>query len=379
MSQSSLLCASPRDVGECVVKIGGEDIKKYYPNLTRTIVSLKSKGSAEASLSFTVLREGESWDMENESFLNTWKKIEILAVFGEDQNPFFSGYIKEINTETGESGNTGTITLVCQDIFSIMDRNCKKESWSGNPNGINILNEILKQYPLILKTAIKKLPLTDILKKQTDFRFIRDLAQKYGYEWYIRATDSSVKNELHFDEMKISPKSSLPKIMIRAGRDTNCFSFNINFDGYRPDGIVYSTSPVDGTRINITTKQPDLQALGTHGSDSSDRGLENFQWCLPPGDLTNNEQAIERSRGKANANSFKHKATGKLDGISYGALLLPGVTVEVGGAGKNNGKWYVDTTSHTFDSSGYFIDFELIRNAAAGLETSCTHKLAGLI
>jgi len=53
--------------------------------------------------------------------------------------------------------------------------------------------------------------------------------------------------------------------------------------------------------------------------------------------------------------------------------------VEVGGAGNNNGKWYVDKTVHTFDAAGYLVDFELIRNAAAGDETSSEHILAGVI
>ncbi len=53
--------------------------------------------------------------------------------------------------------------------------------------------------------------------------------------------------------------------------------------------------------------------------------------------------------------------------------------MEVGGTGQNDGKWYVDTAKHTFDGSGYFVDFELIRNAAAGDETSDDHILSGIL
>ena len=49
------------------------------------------------------------------------------------------------------------------------------------------------------------------------------------------------------------------------------------------------------------------------------------------------------------------------------------------GSGQNNGKWYVDRTTHTFDAGGYHVNFELIRNAAAGDETSSDHILAGVL
>ena len=110
MNLATLLGSSTRDVGECIVKIGGTEFSEFYQNLQSTTVNLKRKGSSVATLSFSVMRDGASWPMDNNEQLRTWAQIEIIVVFGDSEQAFFSGYIKEINTETGQAGNVGIVT-----------------------------------------------------------------------------------------------------------------------------------------------------------------------------------------------------------------------------------------------------------------------------
>lgn len=378
MNLATLLGSSTRDVGECIVKIGGTEFSEFYQNLQSTTVNLKRKGSSVATLSFSVMRDGASWPMDNNEQLRTWAQIEIIVVFGDSEQAFFSGYIKEINTETGQAGNVGIVTLTCQDIYAAMDRNCRRATWDEGRDGLDIIREVIRPYGLTLVTDLATLSLADTHQNVSDYRFIRELATHNQYEWYLREQQAGVK-ELHFGNPQTSAQASLPKLMVRAGRETNCLSFNASYDGYKPDGVQFSTAPLAGTEINMETTQPDLELFGTRTADSSASGLDAFEWCLPPEELVTETQAAQRAQAQANENSFKLKASGKLDGTAYGALLLPGNMVEVGGTGQNDGKWYVDTAKHTFDGSGYFVDFELIRNAAAGDETSDDHILSGIL
>ncbi|WP_020588520.1 hypothetical protein [Desulfobacter curvatus] len=378
MSLASLLGSNLRHPGECIVKIGGTEFSAFYPNLETTVVRLNRKGSAEATLTFKVLRDGADWPMDNNAQVRTWAQIEIIVVFGDSETPFFSGYIKEIGTDTGRSGTTGTITLTCQDIYAAMDRNCRRVTWDEGRDGLDIIREVIRPYGLTLVTDLSSLPLANTHQNVTDYRFIRGLATHNQYEWYLRDQQAGLR-ELHFGNPQTSAQASTPKLMVRAGRQTNCLSFNVGYDGYQPDRVRFSTAPLSGTEINMETTQPDMELFGTRSADSSESGLETFEWCLPPEDLTSETQAAQRGQAQANDTSFKLKATGKLDGTAYGALLLPGSMVEVGGTGQNDGKWYVDQTTHTFDPTGYFVDFTLIRNASAGDETSDDHILAGIL
>ncbi len=379
MSLAGFLGLNTRDTGECIVKIGGSEFSEFYQNLQTTEVTLNRRDSSDASLTFAMLRDADgSWPLAEDDRVRTWAQVEIQVVFGDAEEPFFSGYIREINTDIPESGSVATVTLTCQDIFAAMDRNCRRVTWDEGRESLDIIREIITAYGLTLETDLTTTPVDSRHQNKTDYRFIRELAEESDYEWYLRDRQGGVR-ELYYGPPRASAEASGNKLMIHAGRETNCLTFNVSYDGYQPDRVRVSTAPLTGTEIEQTSRVPELQLFGTRSADSSDRGLDDFEWCLPPGDGNNQESAEASAQGRAEERSFKLKASGRLDGTAYGSLLLPGSVVEVGGAGLNNGKWYVDRTTHTFDASGYHVDFELIRNAAAGDETSSEHILAGVL
>jgi len=379
MSLAALLGLNTRDAGECIVKIGGSEFSDFYPNLQTTRITLGRKDSSEASLTFALLRDPDGgWPLADDERVRTWAQVEIVVVFGETEEPLFSGYIREIDSDIPEGGSVATVTLKCQDIFAAMDRNCRRVTWDAGRQSLDIIREIIAPYGLTLETDLGATTVDNRHQNKTDYRFIRELAQEHDYEWYLRDRSGGVR-QLYFGPPRATAAATGSKLMIRAGRETNCLSFNVAYDGYQPDRIRFSTAPLTGDEIEQTSQVPQLQPFGTRSADSAESGLPPFEWCLPPGDGNNRQAAGDRAQGQANQRAFKLKATGRLDGTAYGGLLLPGTVVEVGGTGQNNGKWYVDKTAHQFDQSGYHVDFELIRNAAAGDETSSLHILAGVI
>lgn len=380
MSLASLLGLNTRGTAECIVKIGGSDFSEFYQNLQTTAVTLKRRDSSEATLTFAMMRDAEGrWPVPEDSRVRTWAQVEIIVVFGDAEEPFFSGYIREIKTDIPETGSVASVILSCQDIFAAMDRNCKKVTWDEGRESLDIIREVIMPYGLTLETDLLSTPVANTHQNKTDYRFIRELAEENKYEWYLRDEQGGTR-KLYYGPPRASADSGLPKLMVHAGKETNCLTFNVAYDGYQPDSIRTSTAPLTGAEIEQTNRVPELELFGSQAADSSDSGLDDFEWCLPPGNGNNKETADASAQGQAEERSFKLKASGKLDGTAYGSLLLPGTVVEVGGTGENNGKWYVDTTTHTFDPSGYFIDFELIRNAAAGDESAGEdHILAGVI
>ncbi|WP_198264481.1 phage late control D family protein [sulfur-oxidizing endosymbiont of Gigantopelta aegis] len=380
MSLASLLGLTTRDTGECIIKIGGSEFSEFYQNLQTTTITLKRRDSSEASLTFSMLRDAQGrWPLAEDPRIRTWAQVEIVVVFGDVEEPFFSGYIREISTDVPETGSIASVTLNCQDIFAAMDRNCKKVTWDEGRDSLDIIREVIAPYGLSLDTDLSSMPIDNTHQNKTDYRFIREFAEEKKYEWYLRDTSSGLR-QLYFGPPRSTADSSLPKLMIHAGKATNCLTFNVVYDGYQPDSIRTSTAPLTGAEIEQNNSVPDLELFGSQSADSSNSGLDDFSWCLPPGSGNNAEQANSNAKGQANARSFKLKASGRLDGTVYGSLLLPGKVVSVGGTGNNNGKWYVDTAVHSFDSTGYFVNFELIRNAAAGDESSNDeHILAGIL
>jgi len=111
--------------------------------------------------------------------------------------------------------------------------------------------------------------------------------------------------------------------------------------------------------------------LGQTSTDSTNRGLNPFDWRLqmPRGSTLAEREA--RVKAKAEEAAWKLSATGELDGTAYGHVLQPSRTVKVEGVGNTyGGLWYVDEVKHSFSADGYRQAFRLIRNATGGLGLS---------
>ncbi|MBL4658868.1 MAG: hypothetical protein JKY19_00800 [Alcanivoracaceae bacterium] len=379
MSLLDLLGLTTRGTGECIIKIGGSEIDEYYPNLQSSTITLNCQDSSEATLSFIAMRDTKgNWPILEDSRFHTWKKVEIIVVFSDQETPLFSGYIREIKNNIGEQGKVATISLSCQDSFIAMDRQSINKNWEENRESLDIIKEIIRSYGIKLKSSVSSTPADNLQQNKTDYRFIREIANKNKYECYLRDKARGIK-ELYMGPAQTSATPSDQKIMIRAGHLTNCLSFDVSFDGYLPDSISTANTPKTGQEIEQSINSPQLSPLGTHAADSSASGLNPFEWTLPPCHSNNQEAAEAQAKGEAEKQAFKLKAIGRLNGTVYGVLLMPGTMVSVGGAGINNGKWYVDSTTHDFSSGGYFVDFELIRNASAGDENCKKHVLAGVL
>lgn len=379
MSLMDLLGLTTRGTGECIIKIGGSEIAEFYPNLQSSSIKLNRQDSSEATLSFVAMRDDKGhWPLLEDNRFHTWKKVEIIVVFSDEETPLFSGYIREIKTDIAEQGKVATISLICQDSFIAMDRQSINKNWEENRESLDIIKEIIKPYGIKLETSVSSTPADNLQQNKTDYRFIREIANKNKYECYLRDKAAGSK-ELYMGPAQTSATPSEQKIMVRAGRLTNCLSFDVSFDGYLPDSITTANTPKTGQEIEQSNNPPQLTSLGTQSADSFASGLNPFEWPLPPNQGNNQEATEAQAKGEAETQAFKLKAIGRLNGTVYGALLMPGTMVSVGGAGINNGKWYVDSTTHDFSSGGYFVYFELIRNASAGDENNKEHVLAGVL
>ena len=379
MSLMDLMGLTTRATGECIIKIGGTEISEFYPNLQSTVINLNCQGSSEATLNFVTLRDDQgSWPIMEDNRFHTWKKVEITVVFADQKTPVFSGYIREINNDMAEQGHTSTTSVICQDSFIAMDRQVVNKNWDEYRESLDIIKDIIKSYGITLATDVSFTPADNLQQNKTDYRFIREIADKNKYEMYLRNKAGSF-NEMYLGPAQTSASPSNKKILVRAGRLTNCFSFNVKFDGYLPDSITTATLAKTDSEIDQTNNPPQEALLGNQTTGSSASGLKSFQWSLPPNHGNNLETAQAQAQAQAEKLAFKLNATGRIDGTAYGALLMPGTLVSVAGTGNNNGDWYVKSTSHEFSSGGYVVNFGLIRNASAGDEKHVSHVLSGAL
>ncbi|MDQ6965564.1 MAG: hypothetical protein Q9M23_01420, partial [Mariprofundaceae bacterium] len=120
-----------REPAECRIKVADVEIGDLYPCLTEVTVEVGRTASASATLNFESRRdENGEWLVQDAGILGSWKSITIEAMFGDDPEEVFNGYIKEINVSYPESGSA-TVSVVCQDKLIALDREHHRTAW-GN-------------------------------------------------------------------------------------------------------------------------------------------------------------------------------------------------------------------------------------------------------
>ncbi len=350
-----------RDPSSCVVRIDGNEIDDLYPNMVEVNATLDRRDAAEATLVFETRRmEDGSWNVHDDDRIRPWKTIRIAATFGDREDEIFQGYIRQVKVEFPEEKGAAKVTVTCQDTSILLDRSQRNYRWGDEVpvSDGQIATQILSEAGLsFLDTPGEGMSDLVVQQNETDIKFLAKRARESAYDVFFR------EGQLYFGAPRMD-RSPQPTILIYAGTSTSCVRFDLDDDGHHPDAVIYEIAPDTGNESQETTVTPDLPTLGNEPVSSAGSGTGEFAWRISREGVTNDNQAQQRAQAQANEESMKIKASGELDGVIYGHVLLPGDPVGIDGVGdRYGGRWYVTKVEHRFDMSGYKQTFEVLRNA----------------
>jgi len=371
------LSAKHREPAECVITVNGEEISRLYPYLVEVRVECSRGEASTGTLRFESRRdENGVWSVQDDPAIRPWQPIVVEAAFGATVEEIVRGYIREVHASYPEDPGATTVEVQLQDGSLELDREHVRKAWGGEAPTTDaaILAEILGKYPLTLDPESGQ-GLTGLTLNQnaTDIRFLRARAEANGYELILD------QGSLYFGPLRLEAEPQ-ETILVYAGRDTHCYSFDVRADGHQPDAVGYDVAPETGSEPVHQDVQPDLASLGNEPADSSGSGLSPFIWRLDrPGSVS----AVELdsyARGRANELAMRVRAQGDLDGSLYGHVLRVGLPVGVDGVGTTmGGVYYVAAVTHVFSIDGYRQSFTLLRNAFGDNLESGASLLAGVL
>lgn len=366
-----------RAPGECLVSIGDAEITDLYPFLMEVTVDTAREAASEAVLIFETRRDIDgSWIIQDDDRIRPWKPLRIDAAFGEETEEVMRGYIREIAVEFPEDSGGSRVTVKVQDDSLFLDRTHKTRPW-GVPNKTTdgvIATTIIGEANLVPDgTPGNGQSDLETNQDETDAAFLKKRAEANGYEVIYR------RGMIYFGPRRLTAAAQ-PNIMVYAGPDTNCITFNVTDDGHKPDAAAFDVASGEGATTETRTLTPNLDSLGPEPATSVQTLDDGFVWRIRKEGDSDPAHAEILAQEKANQNSMKVAATGALDGARYGHVLLTGLPVGVDGVGSRHaGNWYVDKVKHVFNPEGYRQEFELQRNAYGdNLETG-GNPLDGLV
>jgi uncharacterized protein len=347
------------------VRVNGSEIDTLYKCIQSITVEEDVDQGSSFDIRLTMCRnEDGTWPFLNDARFKPWNRVTIVAAFADSADVVIDGYISHINPSTNKETGNMAVAMRGLDASSVLGLEEKCKVWTAQTYE-DIAKAILTSYGfnVVLPTdtgAASGGQLPAVTQRSTDLRFLRELARRKGYEFYV------VGGEAHFHPPSLdgAPQKI---IAVKFGDKTNCDELHLELDGTKPTEIQMDRyDPLEGTQQSGSLSASDLPSLGATQL-SELRGAADVpqkKVILRREGAFSEADMKEYLKGFLRRHGWWIKAEGTLNGISYGQVLRARKLVTIMGVGETyNGDYYVKNVTHKMGQRSYAITFTAYRNA----------------
>lgn len=262
-----------------------------------------------------------------------------------------------------------TLTVFGKDISLKLSLEEKSEIFPNQADWV-IVNKLIGNYPT-LGLLPRVTPTTDVpiqvdripSQQGSDLDFIRELAQRNGFVFYIEPTLSPGINDAYWG---LDNRLGLPQpaLTMNMGADTNVDQpMSFSFDALGPaEPQVTILEPFTKRSISIPLPSGLHPPLARQPASSLRKTLPRNTSNLNP------IQAALRGLSSASQSSDAVTATGEVDAVRYGRALRSRRLVGVRGVGQSyDGMYYVQEVTHRIKRGEYKQSFSLRREGRGAL------------
>jgi hypothetical protein len=295
-------------------------------------------------------------------------RVIIGVLMGVVPDVLVDGVITHHQLQPSNEPRQSTLTVTGKGLTQVLDLEERNEKYENQPDSL-IFIQVLSRYaryglmPQPTPTADVPIMVQRIPRQhETDLEFVRRLAQRNGYVFYVEPVTFGVNRAYFGPEIRTTaPQSALTMNM---GSRTNVDRLTFTNDALAPIGTQGTfVDPIFKLPIPI----PQLPSLRIPPLSSSPapalrtRQLRESANESAATAATTAVAAVTRAREAIEAN-------GEVDSVRYGKVLRARKLVGVRGAGTSyDGFYYVRRVTHTLRPGEYRQSFTLSRDGTGAL------------
>ncbi|QLE75105.1 hypothetical protein FGW37_28985 [Streptomyces rectiverticillatus] len=330
-------------------------------------ITAATEGASGFQLTFALgKRSAVTREMLPLGMLDPQTRIIVMAVVGGMPHVLMDGLITRQDQACGSSPGSSTLTVTGQDISIVMDQKVHKRSHPGSSPHLTVMKLCLgyARYGIVpaavppLIDVLPPLVNTQPIQYGTDLAYLKDLAERVGYVFYIDSGPVPGANVAYWGP-EVRAGVPQPALTVDSDAATNVESLSFGYDGLgRTTYAIGITEP--NTKVTFSVPVPDVSPLRP---PLAVRAAPAFKEEPLP-DLTGRSlpEILLMGLGKTARSSDVVTAQGRLDVLRYGHVLSARRLVGVRGAGLTyDGLWYVRSVTHEIKRGEYKQSFSLAR------------------
>ncbi len=312
------------------------------------------------------------YDLLLTRLLSTGARVVVVVTLADGLPRTLSdGFVTNLQMAHSRAAGGAVISVMGKDVGSFMDLRERTMQYPGLGDA-GIVSVVLAEYIALLglipvvaptPTAVVSDPMERTPgQRETDRRYIEQLASRHGYVFMIRPGPVPMTNTAYWGP---PPRIGVPlsTLTVDMGSATNVESINFTYDGEAPErvsGVVQDAeTEMDAPMQTMASlREPPLAlepALMTNGAFVRETLFDSAGMTLA--------DAFARAQGRTDRSTDRVvTARGELDTFRYGSVLTTPGLVCVRGCGLSfDGGYYVNSVTHTVKRGEYKQSFGLAR------------------
>lgn len=339
--------------------------------LTEVTVTNDSEGQDGFQLTLTLGKDQLlDFGVVSAGTFEPMRRVVIGVLMGASPEVLIDGVVTHHQVVPSSEPGKSTMTVTGKDLTQVMDLDERNDDYPNQPDFV-IFSRLVGTYPQYglvpqpTPTADVPIMLQRVPRQhETDLQFIRRLAERNGFVFYVEPMTVGVNNAYFGPETHVGAPQ--PALSLNMGPSTNVESLDFSLDAMAP--VSSAGSMLDPTSMSAVPipSVPSLRVPPLSSSPTEARRTVLLRQSA-------NESA---SRASASAAAVVSNApdsvtgNGKLDAARYGSVLRARKLVGVRGAGASyDGMYYVRRVTHQIEPqrSSYKQSFTLSREGTGSL------------
>lgn len=321
----------------------------------------------QITFALTKTKLGE-YDLLQGGALDPPTRVIIAVILGITPEVLIDGIITHHQIAPSNDPGQSTLTVTGKDVSVMLDLAEKNDKYDNQPDFL-IVTRLIAQYaqygliPQVTPTTDVPLMIDRIPRQsETDLQFIRRMAQRNGYVFYIEPLTIGVNNAYWGPQVRVGVPQ--PALTIGDAQSATLTSLNFAEDALSPVGTTGTfIEPITKTAIPI----PALPSLRIPPLVSSPTPALRTTVTR---DTANRNPVQAAMAALASTTNAPDSVTGggEIDTIRYGNVLRARKLVGIRGAGISyDGFYYVHRVTHTLTPGDYKQSFQASREGTGAL------------